>query len=308
MVASDKTIRRDLELFQELGFPVEEEVGQYGRKRWRVATDWAERGLGFTFDEALALYLGHRFLAPLTGTMFGQAAHNAFRKIRASLGESALRYMEKMAGALHSTSVGVSDYSAQGECIDCLLMGIEDRRAVAIVYRSQRATEPVTYLVHPYGLTYHRGSLYLVGYSEDHEELRHWKVDRIEQAELEKVHFQRPEDFDLSRHFADSFGVWSGRGDIRVKVRFAADAARYVREKKWHESQRLTTQGDGSLIVRFRLSDTREIKSWVLSFGAAAEILEPAELREEVAAELRNLLARYDAARDGAARAKPPIG
>jgi len=35
------------------------------------------------------------------------------------------------------------------------------------------------------GITYHRGSLYLIGRSPDHDEIRHWKVDRIEmQVEL----------------------------------------------------------------------------------------------------------------------------
>ena len=37
----------------------------------------------------------------------------------------------------------------------------------------------MTYDVYPYGLTYHRGSLYLIGWTPDHEEIRHWK-DRIE--------------------------------------------------------------------------------------------------------------------------------
>ena len=44
-----------------------------------------------------------------------------------------------------------------------------------------------------------------------------------------------------------------------------------------------TTQTDGSLVARFELTSTVEIKSWILSFGAGAVILEPESLRHTVA-------------------------
>jgi hypothetical protein len=37
-----------------------------------------------------------------------------------------------------------------------------------------------------------------------------------------------------------------------------------------------------------------ELRSWVLSFGAGAQVLEPARLRDEVRAEMAAGLARYD--------------
>jgi predicted DNA-binding transcriptional regulator YafY len=38
---------------------------------------------------------------------------------------------------------------------------------------------------------------------------------------------------------------------------------------------------------------TAELRSWVLSFGAGAEVLEPEALREEVRAELREAARLY---------------
>lgn len=58
--------------------------------------------------------------------------------------------------------------------------------------------------------------------------------------------------------------------------------ARYVGESVWHPSQELRPQKDGSLIAKFHLDGTREIKAWILSFGRHAEVLEPEELRVEV--------------------------
>ena len=290
---SDKTIRRDLETFQAAGFPLKETVEEFGRKKWHIEEGKAEPGLHFAYDEAIALYLGRRFLEPLAGTMFWEAAQRAFKKIRATLGADALKYIDQFGTMFHQTMVGVGDYTKKAELIDELMVGIEDRKAVFITYQSLRATEPVTYDVYPYGLIYHRGALFLVGRSPHREEICHWKVSRIEDAEVTQVHFQRPDDFDLQQHLAKSFGVYHGDGDVKIKVRFAPAVARYVCESNWHESQKLVQQKDGSVMAEFQLSDTEEIKRWIMSFGQHAVVVEPDSLRAEIVQELNSLLAAY---------------
>jgi predicted DNA-binding transcriptional regulator YafY len=290
---SDKTVRRDLETFQAVGFPLKETVGEFGRKQWNIDAGQGEPDLHFAFDEAIALYLGRRFLEPLAGTVFWEAAQRAFKKVRATLGPEALKYIDQFGTMFHQTMVGAGDYTKKAELIDDLMVGIEDRRAVFITYQSQRATEPVTYDVYPYGLVYHRGALYLVGRSPQHEEILHWKVSRIEAAGLTEIHFQRPEDFDLQQHLAKSFGVYHGDGDVKIVVRFDSTVARYVCESNWHESQKLTPQKDGSLVAEFRLSDTEEIKRWIMSFGQHAVVQEPESLKAEITQELKSLLAAY---------------
>jgi len=294
MGVSQKTIRRDLEMFQTVGFPLRETVAERGQKRWHLDDTQFNPGLAFTFDEAIALYLGRRLLEPLAGTLFWEAAQRAFRKIRASLGRDALKYVERFGGMFHQTLVGVSDYSKKADMIDQLMIGIEDRRAVFVTYQSLQATEPVTYDIYPYGFTYHRGSLYLVGQAPRHDAVRHWKIDRMDDAEVTTVHFNRPRDFDLQGHLANSFGVFQGHDTLHVRVRFHRQVARYVQESSWHASQQLTEQKDGSLIAEFDLSGGEEIKRWILSFGKRAEVLEPQSLREEIFQELTALCARYD--------------
>jgi len=290
---SDKTIRRDLETFQAAGFPLKETVEEFGRKKWHIEEGKAEPGMYFAFDEAIALYLGRRFLEPLAGTPFWEAASRAFKKIRSTLGPKALKYIDQFGAIFHQTMVGAADYAKKAELIDELMVGIEDRRAVFITYQSLRATEPVTYDIYPYGLIYHRGALYLVGRSPQREEICHWKVSRIEDAEVTQVHFQRPDDFDLQRHLAKSFGVYHGDGDVKIVVRFAPAVARYVCESNWHESQKLTPQKDGGVVAEFQLSDTEEIKRWIMSFGQHAVVVEPESLREEILQELDWLVAAY---------------
>ncbi len=290
---SEKTIRRDLETFQAAGFPLKETVGEFGRKTWHIEADKNEPGLNFAYDEAIALYLGRRFLEPLAGTVFWEAAQRAFKKTRAVLGKEALKYINQFGTMFHQTMVGSSDYTKQAELIDELMVGIEDRKAVFITYQSLQATEPVTYDIYPYGLIYHRGALYLVGWSPQREEICHWKVSRIEAAETTQVPFQRPDDFDLSQHLAKSFGVYHGDGDVKIVVRFSPAVARYVSESNWHESQKLTPQKDGGLLAEFQLSDTEEIKRWIMSFGQHAVVLEPETLRKEIVEELESLVGAY---------------
>ena len=295
MGVSEKTIRRDLDVFRDVGFPLEETVGDFGRKRWRITHPGIQPPLSFRYDEALALYLGRKFLEPLAGTLFWDAAQRAFQKIRASLGKPALDYIARLTDVFHPTSVGVSDYTSKAELIDTLMVAIEDCKAVHILYQSQQATEPAFRDVYPYGMSYHRGSLYLVAHAPEYEEIRHYKVDRIEAAEISPFPFRRPKNFDLATHLATSFGVYQGKDDVTVRIRFVPDTARYVLESKWHPSQRLTKRRDGSVLAEFRLCGTEEIKSWVLSFGAKAVVLEPESLRREIQAELHALLAAYEA-------------
>ena len=59
------------------------------------------KALEFTVEEAAALYLGRQFLEPLAGTYFFDGAQRAFQKIRATLGDAALRHLEKLAAAFY---------------------------------------------------------------------------------------------------------------------------------------------------------------------------------------------------------------
>lgn len=281
----EKTIRRDLESFQTAGFPLTQTTGPFGRKSYSIDPEKNQPGMAFAYDEAIALYLGRRLLEPLAGTVFWEASQRAFKKIRAMLGTNALKYVDQFAAVFHQTSVGAGDYSQMAELIDLMMQGIEERRAMFITYRSQQATEPVTYDIYPYGITYHRGSLYLIGHSPQRNAIRHWKVDRIEGASLEELRFERPADFDLSRHFAKSFGVFQGDGNAHVKVRFSPAVARYVQESNWHASQKLTKEKDGGVLAEFDLDGTEEIMRWILSFGKNAVVLEPEELIQEISKE-----------------------
>lgn len=291
---SMKTIRRDLETFALAGFPIEETVVEYGRKRWKLRGDASNQGVFLAYDEAIALHLGRSFMEPLAGTMFWEAAQSAFQKIRTMFKPDALRYVQQLAGAFHATSFGRCDYSKMADLIDELVIAVEERKVVQLSYRSLKAKETATYPVCPYGFTFHRGALYLVGLAVKHGEIRHWKMNRVENVETTSETFEIPEDFNLKDHLAKSFGIFQGEGDHHVRVLFSPEVARYVSESQWHASQTLVHHRDGSVIAEFDLDGTEEVARWILSFGKHAEVLEPPELREAIAAEVAEMNRCYE--------------
>jgi proteasome accessory factor B len=184
--------------------------------------------------------------------------------------------------------------------------GIEKHKATIINYQSLSATEPVEHEVYPYGLTYHRGSLYLIARPSDRQKMLHFKVDRIEEAVAGPFTFEPPEDFNVHDHLADSFGVFQGDGKIAIKVRFLPRVAPYVLESKWHDSQKLTKQKDGSVLAEFLLSNTEEIKRWILSFGQHAVVIEPELLRQEMNEELNGMQRLYSGPKRASHPSKQP--
>ena len=90
----------------------------------------------------------------------------------------------------------------------------------------------------------------------------------------------------------DSFNVM--HDDLcTVRVRISPGWARWVGEKIWHESQKLTKLSDGGLEMNFRVAGLDEIKRWVLSFGSEALVIEPERLKEMVRKDLSRNLAQY---------------
>jgi proteasome accessory factor B len=297
-----KTIRRDLQTLSSVGFPLSEIRAEHGRKLWKLDGGNGLPHLSFTYTEALSLYLGRQFLEPLAGTYLWDGAQSAFVKIRGALAEPARQYLAKLAAAFHQTSAGAGDYADKAEILDALMIGIEDRKFTTIAYQSAQATEPASTCVYPYGLINHRSRLYLVAFAPEHGEVRHYKVDRISEVELQDLRFIRPPSFNLQEHLSGSFGVYQGKGKpVRIRVRFVTPSVvRYIEESRWHPSQQLRRQRDGSLHAEFELDDTEEIKKWILSFGPSAVVLEPQSLRDDMAATLAAMCAAYQPQRQSA--------
>ena len=218
----DKTIRRDLQFLASIGFPLTETVGEYGRKSWKLDGGPGVPSLKFNLTEVLSLYLARRFLEPLAGTNVWIGAQSAFKKIRATLGEGAVEYLDKLAHVFQQTPLAAGDYSKHAELIERLLIAIEDRKIVWVVYHSARATEPVSTEVYPLVLLWHRDSLYLLAHAREDDKVKTYKLDLISDVDVTSLVFNLPDDFDARQYLASSFGIPQGDGSV-TKVRKRTD-------------------------------------------------------------------------------------
>jgi predicted DNA-binding transcriptional regulator YafY len=109
-----------------------------------------------------------------------------------------------------------------------------------------------------------------------------------------ELRFEKPDDFNLRDYLQHTLGVFHEDGPPqRVKIRFAPEVARYITEHHWHATQKLTRLPDGALLAEFDLTSLEEIRSWILSFGAKAEALEPKGLRDRIAEEVKAFAEMY---------------
>jgi predicted DNA-binding transcriptional regulator YafY len=82
------------------------------------------------------------------------------------------------------------------------------------------------------------------------------------------------------------------------RIWFSPDAAGYIKEKIWHDTQEIISQKDGSIIFEVKVAGTEEIKFWVMSWGSKALVVEPKSLRDEIRAEVGAMLERYSKQRE----------
>jgi predicted DNA-binding transcriptional regulator YafY len=108
--------------------------------------------------------------------------------------------------------------------------------------------------------------------------------------------FTIPKDFNLDDFMRHSFKVMHDEL-YTVRVRISPGWARWVGEKIWHESQKVTKLPDGGLEITFRVAGLDEIKGWILSFGPECQVLEPSKLKQMVRADLQKSLGQYPAQR-----------
>ncbi|TVR19291.1 MAG: WYL domain-containing protein, partial [Anaerolineaceae bacterium] len=126
--------------------------------------------------------------------------------------------------------------------------------------------------------------------------IRQLKIDRIARVTPTMETFEPDMELDIDRLMKHALGVWfsDDRNPISdVVLRFTPDKAMRVMESIYVEVEEKTPQPDGSLIWRAQVANLREIEHWVLSWGAGVEVLQPARLRERIAAELRSAAGLY---------------
>ena len=287
-----RTVYRDLDALMFAGFPVVSEKRD-GRVVYRFLDGFRMGGSPFTPDEILALAFGEDLLRTLEGTVFHDSIRSALAKIRAGLSPQLAEYLERLRESFRVLPGPHKSYSRFRDTIRVLNDAVLAKRTVRIRYRTGSSGAVRRRDLDPYRVWYRSGALYAIGHDHLSGELRTFAIDRIREIEPTGRRFEVPASFDFDAMLASAFGVISDPDTQKVRVRFEPDWAAWVAERTWHPSQRVEPQPGGALELAMQVAGLAEVKSWVLSFGAGARVLEPEALRRDVEQELAKALRTY---------------
>lgn len=276
--ASRATVYRDLELLQEAGLPIASERIN-GEVRHRLLG--SGQAITLCAEQVAALQLAREFIAPIEG---------------ASLVEELDTLLRNLGASRHNT--GWFQLADPREGQDAALVkgldsAIRNGVRIAFSYRGAGDYENAKRMVDPLALRLRRGHLYLVAFDVDRKEFRIFKLARMESDLAVVGDASAHPDYDDEKLFENTVGIWSGE-PVDVEIQLQPAKARFVEEWPLSQRQDLRWQTDGSVIVAATVAGSEEVLRWTLSWGAAARILEPTWLADELRTELGAALSRYD--------------
>lgn len=287
---SKRTVYRDLDAMSlDAALPIWQDGG-----RWGLEAGAFLPPLNLTLHEAMTLFLAARVLAKASDEQDTELI-GAFLKLAEILPPVLAEHVRATIDAFVATVAADERFT---RVLRVLTEAWAQRRVVAIAYdagvydpaKGPRRTRVRPYLIEPSALTH---ALYLIGWDEEREARRTFKVERILEASLTPEAFEPDPDWDPVTALRDGWDVIADQPVVPIAVRFGPAVARRVAETRWHPSQRLEWRDDGSLVWRGRVAGTHEVRVWILGWGADAEVLEPRSLRDEVAGELRRAAEAY---------------
>jgi predicted DNA-binding transcriptional regulator YafY len=288
---TSRTVRRDLQALEDAGFPLISET-QGGNVLWRFIDGYQpEAPVALTTNELMALYFSRRLLEPLLGTPMQEGIQSALQKIGAVVCLRAPSPRSLLAAGISVSHFGQKDYRKSRDVVDKLLHAMRNHFTLEFNYRSPRREQDARYKLDPYKLWYQDNGLYVIGWDHTRSEYRVFAVERVRTMRLTNQRFETRDDFNFHHMKNTAFRfVWGE--PKRVRIRFSPDEAAYAMERTWHASQKVFREEDGSVILEFKVADMKEVKRWLIGWGAAAEVLEPVELANNVLNECRALISR----------------
>lgn len=287
-----RTIHRDLNAVEEAGYTITSEW-QEGKKIYSFLTKSRNiPPITFTLNQLMSLYLLRSLSVHLTGTPFQADIDDLFRNITSVLPDRYAAHLERIARVSLPLLHGARDYSAASGFLEELQRALLHQYRVHLEYakKGKGASEP--YEVDPYTLVFHKGGMYLLALAHNRTGMRLFALERIRGIEVTRQRFEIPEGYQPETHFESAFGVVRDT-PMKVRVRFSPDVAHTITERCWRPGQQVTTDNDGRVTLAFEAAGEMELVAWILSYGMHAEVLEPAELRQEVKRQVREMRQYY---------------
>ena len=259
---SKRTINRDIEALCKAGVPVRTSQGTGGGIS--IMDGYRMDRTILTSKDMQMILAGLRSLDSVSGSRYyGQL----MEKIKAGSSEFII--------GRDSILIDLSSWyrDSLAPKIETIQDAIGERHLIRFRYFSPSGEGDRT--VEPYYLVFRWSSWYLWGWCTDRNDYRLFKLNRMDMVEETDKEFicrrnaPLPDDLSTDKIFP---------GGIKVKALFTPDMKwRLVEE---FGSHCFTEIDDGRLLFTADYTDMENLVTWFMTFGAKAEVLEPAEARE----------------------------
>jgi len=287
---SAKTIQRDIDFMRDrLGLPIEYDQLQFGFFYSEPVANFPS--IEVSQGEIIALFVARKALEQYRGTSFERSLRSAFGKISDGLRDKVDFQWGEVDSAISFRGLGTS--VGDIDLFENVSKAVIESREIEFEYRKAKSPAYEPRRVRPYHLGCVSDQWYLFGFDLARDQIRTFVLQRMRAVRRTASRFHRPADFSINKHLKESFGVFSGDGHYRVRIRFDALAGQLVSERQWHASQKVKALPSGGVEMRMELGSLQEVERWVLSWGKRAMALEPPELVERIRATLRLLNAAY---------------
>lgn len=288
-----RTAYRVRETLEELGFPIYDDSSALdGKRRYRFEESYLKKlpnlnlpELNLSLSELIALYFIRGNGQLFKGTDIERNIESAFTKLDTFMPEGLAKKLEKVKTLFVPTSKFAKDYSDKQEIIETLTDAIFRQQTCLVEYHSFYDDKIKGFKIDPLRFFEQDGGLYLFVNATTFGNIRVLAVERIIKLTTTEATFNQPEDFDPDALLENAFSIVYDE-PVQVKIRFSADMARFIKERIWAKEQTITDNEDGSIILEMKTSGWFDVKKWILSFGAEAELLKPEEFRREIKEEL----------------------
>jgi predicted DNA-binding transcriptional regulator YafY len=287
---SKRTIYRDVLALGEAGVPIVSIPGQ----GYSLMKGYFLPPLSFTTDEATMLLLGSDLMAQNFDAQYRAAAQSAGRKIKGVLPDKLRDEVHYLQNSIVfvARSLDTPESEQRVMLLQQLRRAIIQRSTVRFCYHARHAREgrgeQTTREADPYGLVHFPNGWHLVAHCHLRQDIRNFRLDRMDRLEILPHTFQRPSGF-VMKH--DPEREREAR-TITARVLFESSIARWLQEAR---SYYITSEEDTpeGLLVTLQVRHESEIIQWLLGWGQHARVLEPESLRLRLAEEAEGMLRNY---------------
>jgi len=289
---SERTILRDMDALSSSGFPIVSERGTTGG--WRLMDHFRSQLSGVKIEDMKALFIlpSEKMLEQLgVQTFSGDIRQKLLATLPDSAKLEAKHYLEKI-------YIDTDTWKPSNESNNVLItaqQALWENKKLSIKYQKANG-ECSSRIIYPLGLVA-KGSVWYVVAMNEQDEYRSFKLSRISEAELLYEEFTRPEHFSLSQYWKESKLQFTEALPL-FKVEVLAHPtilARLTFTDKFVKKVAVNEQSDDHMVpVTLSFNTEQEAISYVLGFGGAMKIVQPAYLIEKVMEQVKAIVQLYE--------------